>query len=470
MIIALHEAPVKLRAIRKLIVLQCLKGTMELAGLVLECELLECVVCIEAVRGFEGVQERTLVGQKLFEFKAVDVEPVEFVPNCGRAFDVHVPLITWAYVHNLTNVSELAHDAQHFVPLHLLNALLDEAKANALESLSRYQFQAPNAHFLFQINSNCIIHDLFSTPLYKPVDEFEHSWRPRNDVRAVYNVVRCLIQLNHQGWDLFWAIKTQYCLWRSECTGEPINLVVKLGPGRSSFLELTTNHKVRDVCQTSPERVPGEENALHLVFVNKAHDIVLVLAKDMFHNIDIRTVRADFVTTMCHVRPARGCQIVKWTYVRGRMVGNRHTEGATGDIQRVGEIAKLLAQSNKGEEPRQARMHSKWWHPALEFAVPVNDAIDHLAITLDRIAEEYHRTIISAFPKNCGVVVHLAGDGCKSLKEPIFDGGNLGQDRRRTVLGPLCKSSIPNVAVQAVQGFRTVDTLAESSRERRLFD
>ena len=50
---------------------------------------------------------------------------------------------------------------------------------------------------------------------------------------------------------------------------------------------------MRDVGQASPERVPGEEGALHLVLLDELHDLVLVPAEGVLDQVDERAVRED---------------------------------------------------------------------------------------------------------------------------------------------------------------------------------
>ena len=62
---------------------------------------------------------------------------------------------------------------------------------------------------------------------------------------------------------------------------------------------------MRDVGHASPERVPGEEGALHLVLLDELHDRILVQAEGVLDQIDEGAVRADVLGL---ARPARGCQ------------------------------------------------------------------------------------------------------------------------------------------------------------------
>ena len=142
--------------------------------------------------------------------------------------------------------------------------------------------------------------------LHHLTDEVKHGKRPRNWVAAVDDIVRRLVNVVDQG-RLFLRRRVQAHdrLQRSERAGEPGDLTVEPGPGRACLLELAAHNEVRDVREASPERVPGEEGALHLVLLDEAHDRVLVQAQGMLDQVDDPAVRADVLGL---ARPARGCQ------------------------------------------------------------------------------------------------------------------------------------------------------------------
>ena len=126
---------------------------------------------------------------------------------------------------------------------------------------------------------------------------------PRRSRRR--HIVRPIVQVGHQAGGALGCVLAHDRLRRSERVGEPSYLAVELGPGRACFVELAAHGEVRDVRDASPERVPGEESALHLVMPGQGHDRILVPGEGVLDQVDVRAVRADVLGL---ARPARGCQ------------------------------------------------------------------------------------------------------------------------------------------------------------------
>eukprot|EP00964_Phaeocystis_antarctica_P016606 scaffold9145_cov62-Phaeocystis_antarctica.AAC.2 len=142
--------------------------------------------------------------------------------------------------------------------------------------------------------------------LQDSAEVLEHARRPWNHVAAV----------GHQAGGALGCVLAHDRLRRSERVGEPGDLAFELGPGRACLVELAAHGEVRDVRDASPERLPGEESALHhSVKPGQGHDRFLVPGEGVLDQVDVRAVRVDVLGL---ARPARGCQQrVLWAYGLG---------------------------------------------------------------------------------------------------------------------------------------------------------
>eukprot|EP00964_Phaeocystis_antarctica_P083399 scaffold52462_cov71-Phaeocystis_antarctica.AAC.3 len=252
------------------------------------------------VAGAVGVPERgsplvRLFAQKLIEGLAVDVERLLDL----RALDLHVLQRLGGQVHDRA----LVRNGSSGDSLQFLLDGIDYAIGGGPSSQLRDKTEG--VHILIGFFLEGAHDDLGHHFLHDVAHVLEHARDTRNGVAAVDDVVRRGVEVGHQGRYLLGLVQAHDRLRRSERAGGPGDLALELGPGRASLLELAAHDEVRDVRHASPERVPGEEGALHLVLLDQVHDLTLVQAEGVLDQVDERAVRADVLGL---IRPARGCQ------------------------------------------------------------------------------------------------------------------------------------------------------------------
>eukprot|EP00964_Phaeocystis_antarctica_P002315 scaffold1202_cov61-Phaeocystis_antarctica.AAC.5 len=251
-----------------------------------------------------GVQERLKVGlrvaPKLFEVTLV--LDVEHLPDLGLGFEVHVLLVLFVedagvlrlLVHDRADVSEAVRDVRGTRCLQFLDGT----------PRHRLQLHEPNPVLEERELREVFVCDLGHHDLQEVADVSEHA-RPRDDVAAVDEIGRRRVQVDDQLGRGLGFVQAHDRRRRSERAGEAVDLAVELVPGRACLLELGARDEVRDVRDASPERVPGEEDALHAVLHDEVHHRILVPAEGVLDQVDERAVRVDLLGL---ARPARGCQ------------------------------------------------------------------------------------------------------------------------------------------------------------------
>eukprot|EP00964_Phaeocystis_antarctica_P075079 scaffold46291_cov67-Phaeocystis_antarctica.AAC.8 len=314
------------------------------------------------VRGGVGVLERSedvrRLTQKRSELVATDVKRLLDL----RALEVHALQGLVLDEHDRAGVRELAHDFRQAIVLQelyrdskLFGDLIGDLINLAAEVTDVRLGGEEVAHLdealqdpgdpVRDFESDRFIDRLLDRTLAHCLEELGHrdlheSTDPRNAVAAVDDIVRRRVQLDHQGRGLLVLtverthdrlhelsertirgllvfVQAHDRRRRSERAGGPGDLVGdELGPGRGwgelaglGQGELGAHDEVRDVGDASPERVPGEKGALHLVRLDEGHDRILVQAEGVLDQIGVRAVRVDLLG---HARPARGCQQRGW--------------------------------------------------------------------------------------------------------------------------------------------------------------